>query len=103
MHGSSIHIIVSSIHTIIKKLQSCCHITRVLTPSYGVNILIIYLRKLPEVRIFTKGHIFCHEVFFRMYLPLALEVYNRLSIDNLGFMAEDKIKGELRPKSTNFV
>ena len=26
-----------------------------------------------------EGHIFCHEVYFRMYLPLALEVYNLLS------------------------
>ena len=28
---------------------------------------------------------------FRMYLPLALEVYNRLFIDRLGFMVVDKI------------
>ena len=30
------------------------------------------------------GHIFCHEVFFfRMYLPLILEVYTRLLNDSL--------------------
>ena len=39
--------------------------------------------------VLREGHIFCHEVFFRMYLPLALEMYNRLFI--LGFMAVDKI------------
>ena len=41
-----------------------------------------------------EGRIFCqcHEVFFRMYLSLVLEVYNRLFIDSLGFMVVDKIK-----------
>ena len=34
-----------------------------------------------------KGRIFGHEVAFRMYLPLALKVYNSLFIDSLGFMA----------------
>ena len=29
-----------------------------------------------------EGHIFCHEVFFRVYLPLDLEVYYRTFIDN---------------------
>ena len=29
---------------------------------------------------------YCHEVLFRMYLPLALEVHNRLFIDSLGFI-----------------
>ena len=35
---------------------------------------------------------FCHEVFFRVYLALALDVYNRLFIDCLGFIAVDQIK-----------
>ena len=39
-----------------------------------------------------EGRTFYHEVFFRMYVPLALEVYNRLFIDNLGFMAVHEIK-----------
>ena len=39
-----------------------------------------------------KGHTFCNEVFFRMYFPLALEVYNRLFIESLGFMAVDIIE-----------
>ena len=55
----------------------------------------ISLWKLREVRIFTGGRSFCHEVFYRMYVPLALEVYNRPFIDNLGFMAVDKIKKHL--------
>ena len=42
-----------------------------------------------------EGRIFCHEVFFRMYLPLALEVHNRLIIDSLGFMVVDKIRKHL--------
>ena len=33
--------------------------------------------------------------FFRMSLPLALEVCNRLFIDSFGFMAVDKIKNHL--------
>ena len=40
-------------------------------------------------------YIFCHEVFFRMYLPLDLEMYNILFIDSLGFMEGDKIKKHL--------
>ena len=43
-----------------------------------------------------KGRIFYYEVFSRMYLPLALEVYNGLFIDMLGFMALDIIKKHLR-------
>ena len=38
---------------------------------------------------------FCHEVFFRMYLPLALKVYDRLPIDSLGFMVAGRIKNHL--------
>ena len=50
----------------------------------GENYL-IHLQKLSEVRIFTGGtYIF---VFFRKYVPLALDVYNRLFIDSLCFMA----------------
>ena len=33
--------------------------------------------------------IFCQEVFFRMHLPLSMEVYNILSIDSLDFMVVD--------------
>ena len=47
------------------------------------------------MRIFTGGTYFCHEVSFRMYLPLALEVCTRLFIDNLGFMAVDEITKKL--------
>ena len=39
-----------------------------------------------------RSKVFSNEVFFRMYLPLALEVYNRLFIDSLGFMAVERIK-----------
>ena len=42
-----------------------------------------------------EGRIVCHAVFFRMYLPLALEVYNRLFINSLGFMVVDKVKTHL--------
>ncbi len=35
---------------------------------------------------------FCHEVLKKKYLPLALEVYNRLFIESLGLMSVDKIK-----------
>ena len=53
----------------------------------------IYLRKLPDIRLFHReGRSFCHQVFFRMYSSLALEVHNRLSIDSLGFMSVDIIK-----------
>ena len=38
---------------------------------------------------------FCHEVFFRMYIPLDLEAYNRVFIDSVGFMVIDKIKKHL--------
>ena len=41
------------------------------------------------------GRIFCHEVFIRMYVPLALEVYDRLFIDNKGCMAVHTIKKHL--------
>ena len=34
----------------------------------------------------------CHEVFFRMYLPLAFKVYKMLSIDSIGFVVVDIIK-----------
>ena len=40
-----------------------------------------------------EGRIFVHEVFVRMYSPLALEVYNRLI--SLGFMVVDGIKKHL--------
>ena len=42
-----------------------------------------------------EGDIFFYEVFVRMYLPLALEVYNKLIIDILGFMGVDEIKKHL--------
>ena len=42
-----------------------------------------------------EGRIFCHKVFFRMFVPLALEVYNRLFIDSLGFRLVDNIKKHL--------
>ena len=38
---------------------------------------------------------FCHEAFFRMYLPLALEVYNRLFIESLGVLVVNEIKKHL--------
>ena len=38
---------------------------------------------------------FCYEVYFRLYLPLALEVFYRLFIDSKCFMAVDKIKKHL--------
>ena len=37
----------------------------------------------------------CHEVFFRMYLPLALEVYNQSFIGSLSLMAVGKFKKHL--------
>ena len=43
-----------------------------------------------------EGQIYFHEAFFRMHLPLALEVYNGLFIDSLGFMAVDSIEKHLR-------
>ena len=48
-----------------------------------------------QIRVFSrKGFVFCHEVFFRIYLalPLALEVYNRMLIDSLCRMAVDEFK-----------
>ena len=42
-----------------------------------------------------EGHIFCHEVFFRMYLPLASDVHNKLFIDMLSFIVVVKIKKHL--------
>ena len=33
---------------------------------------------------------FCNDVFFKMYLPLALEVCSRLFIDSLGVMGVDE-------------
>ena len=39
-----------------------------------------------------ERRIFGHEVFFRMYSPLALELYNRLFIYRLGLMTVHKIK-----------
>ena len=38
---------------------------------------------------------FCHKVFFGMYLPLALKVYNEISIGSSGFMVVDTIKEHL--------
>ena len=35
------------------------------------------------------------EVFFRVYLPLPFEVFNRLLIYSLGYMAVDRIKKHL--------
>ena len=47
----------------------------------------IYLRKFPEGHIFTGDiYIFCHKVFFRMYFPPTLEVFNSLFIDSVGLM-----------------
>ena len=43
---------------------------------------------LREVRIFMVGtSLFAMKYFSRMYLPLALEVYNKLFISTLGFTA----------------
>ena len=57
----------------------------------GINCDEIYVKSVScERYIFSReGHILCHEVFFRMNLPLALEVYNRLFIDSLGFNTVD--------------
>ena len=56
----------------------------------------VYLHLPPEVArgvIFMGGtHCFCHGVFFRMDLPLALELHNILFNDRLGFMVEDKME-----------
>ena len=59
--------------------------------------LFIYHRKLLEVRIFTGGMSFlAWKCFFhRIYLPLVMEVLNRLFIDCLGFMMVNKIKKHL--------
>ena len=38
------------------------------------------------------GCIFCHEVFFIMYLPLAFEINKELFKDCFGFMAVNEIK-----------
>ena len=37
-----------------------------------------------------EGRLFGHKVFFTLYLPLALEVYNGLFIDSLSFLVVDK-------------
>ena len=37
-----------------------------------------------------EGRVLCHEVFFRMYLPLALEVKNTLFIESLCLMVIDE-------------
>ena len=44
---------------------------------------------------FRVGLFFGYKVFFRMYLPLVLEVYFRVFIDCLGFMSVDKTKKHL--------
>ena len=51
--------------------------------------IIVYLQMYV---ISQEGCIFYHEVFFRMYLALALEVYNRLFIGSVCFMMLDKNK-----------
>ena len=38
------------------------------------------------------GRNFCHEVFFRIYFPLAVEVHNRLFIDSLRSTVVERIK-----------
>ena len=38
---------------------------------------------------------FCHEAFFRTYLPLALDVYNRLFIESLGVLVVNEIRKHL--------
>ena len=48
------------------------------------NIFVFFLRKLPEVRIVRRA------VYFRMYLPLVMEVKERLFIDCLGFRSVNK-------------
>ena len=63
------------------------------TPETPCIQTIIYLKKLPEVRIIMRGTYFLQwSIFFRMYLPLALEVYNRLFTDSFGFIVVNKIK-----------
>ena len=55
-----------------------------------------YYHLPPEVPRGEYFHsIFCYEVYFRMYLPLALEVFYRLFIDSKCSMAVDKIKKHL--------
>ena len=88
-------------------LRVCCHYLPVKCDREGLEdgcggddtvtaLCFIYLRKLREVHIFTGGSNFCHEVFFSMwYLPLVLEVYKRLFIGSLGFMAVDTFKKDL--------
>ena len=43
----------------------------------------------PEV---ARDACFTERTYFRMYFPLALEMYNKLFIDGLVFMAVDQIK-----------
>ena len=39
-----------------------------------------------------ERQLLCHEVFFRMYKPLAKEITRRVFMDCLGFMAVNGIK-----------
>ena len=50
---------------------------------------------MPELRIFTGGTYFLPCSIFQNVLPLALEEYNQVFIDSLGFMAEDENKKHL--------
>ena len=78
-----------------KVIFNCCHNIK---PEIQDAFHPCYL--LPEVArgayFSWKGHIFCHEVVFRIDLPLALDVYIRLFIDSFDFMAVDKIMTPVR-------
>ena len=59
-----------------------------MTTSQGNRL---YRLKLPEVHIFMGAYFFAMNSCFRIYSPLALEVYNKLFIGSSGFMAIDRI------------
>ena len=72
-------------------LEACfCHPTVV---NLDVSL---YYHKFSEVHTFRGGTYFLPgSIFFRRYLPLALEVYNGLLIDSLGVMAVGEIRKPL--------
>ena len=55
----------------------------------------VYLWKLPEVCIFMECVYFAKKYFFRMHLPLSIEVYNILFINSLDFMVVHETKKHL--------
>ena len=68
-------------------------------PPPGGKLELYLPQKVARAAYFYRSTVLCHQVFFRMYLPL--EVRNRTFIKSLGFVAVETPVGALSVQYTH--